>query len=47
MKSIALHRMGKNMGKESYARGLDQRDISVSHVRKEIKKCLCNKIITA
>ena len=47
MKSIVLYRVEMNMGKRSCIRGLDQRDVRISHMEKEIRQCLCNKIIAA
>ena len=47
MKGIALYRMEMNVGSRSYARGLDQGNVPVSHVKGEIRECLCNKIIAA
>ena len=47
MKSIALHRMEMNIGKRSYAGGLDQRNVPIGHMKGKIKECLCDKIITA
>ena len=47
MKGIALHRMEMNVGSRSCARGLDQGNVPVSHVKGEIREYMCNKIITA
>ena len=47
MKSIALHRMEMNVEEEKLCKSPDQRNVPISHMKSEIKKCLCDKIITA
>ena len=46
-KKHSLAQDGDEHGKGKLCRDLDQRDISISHVKEEIKKCLCDKIIAA